>query len=117
MRAIGRLHLDGAQRLIPKVRYLLQHRVEIARSVAFDERDGRVGRCLLAEQEGEFGGFARDRNVNLVCIAPQGSRPPPTRFDRGLRIEQCLGFGERSVAADELGAVGGARLLPASPCP
>ena len=53
--AIGGLYLYGTQRLIPEISHLLERGVEIESPVAFDERNGRSGRRLLAEQQGEFG--------------------------------------------------------------
>jgi len=51
--SIGCLHLDCAERLVPKIRHVFQDAVEIDRSVAFDQGDrvARTGRGSEQQQK------------------------------------------------------------------
>ncbi len=110
--AIGGLHLYGAERLIPKVRYLLECSVEIEGPVALYESDGGGGRHLLAEQERELGRFAGPQSERrLHRTAGIHAAAGPVR--QGVGLQQCRGFRERSVAAEELRAIRRASSLPA----
>ena len=110
--AIRCLHLHRTQGLVPVVRDRLELRVEVGRPIALDEDQGSRGGGLLAEQKPQLGFFPRPQGDRGL----QGAAGIQTCADairQAVCVEQRRRFRERSMTADELGAIGGERLLPA----
>ena len=111
--AVRRLHLDGAERVVPLGRDVLQGERDIRGAMADHERARSLQGVALAEQEDDLvpaAGGQLDHHLERRARVEPGADPPGRR---GPAL-QHRGMVERAVAADELRAIGRPRGLAAA---
>src|SRR5207247_472147 len=81
--AVRRLHLNHSEHIVPVLNHRAEDRVEIDRSVT-DQQSLRLRGARGLTKEKDTSMVSPATRSTLVCSAQQGSRPAPTRLDRGV---------------------------------